>query len=144
MDCINLELLHGPQRRQEGSEQSCSKRHLERGGSIAEICCTTRECAGVAGTQEGPSQGIATEIWVQAAADLQLEKPCGVKLCKEIQKVVKGVGGAHTWESQLSHWGVFISDYIFHFLFLYSIRRKSILQDLYQVKHWLLLLSCLS
>lgn len=88
MDCINLELLHGPQRRQEGSEQSCSERQLERGGSIAEICCTTCECAGVSGTEDGPSQGIATEIWVEAAADLQLEQPCGIKLCKETQKVL--------------------------------------------------------
>lgn len=87
MDCINLELLHGPQRWQEGSEQSCSKRQLDRGGSIAEICCTTRECAGVAGTQEAPGYGNTTEIWVQAAAGLQLEKPCGVKLCMEKQKV---------------------------------------------------------
>lgn len=59
---IGLEVLHGPQRGQEGSEQGCSERQPERGGSIAQVCCATPEGAGVAGPQQGPSEGGAAEV----------------------------------------------------------------------------------
>lgn len=143
MDCINLELLHGPQRRQEGSEQSCSERQLERGGSIAEICCTTCECAGVSGTEDGPSQGIATEIWVEAAADLQLEQPCGIKLCKETQKVLLWKKTNSKCEN-LRFTIITLGCFYFWLDFSLPASFTSILQYLYQEKHWLLLLSCLS
>lgn len=79
----SIELLHGPQRGQEGGEYRRDERQLEGGGSIAEVCRAALEGAGVAGTQQGARQGFATEVRVEAAADLQLEQPRGVELCED-------------------------------------------------------------
>lgn len=75
----HLRLLHAPQRGQDGSAQGHNQRELHRRGSVTKSCCTTLEAAGVSGTQDGTGQRLPTEVRVQAAADVQGERPCGVK-----------------------------------------------------------------
>lgn len=80
-DQVKLQLPGAPEGgRQDGTAQGRDHRDLDRAGSVAQICGTTLETAGVTGAQDAASQRLATQVWVQAAARVQGERPRGVEL----------------------------------------------------------------
>lgn len=84
-DHVKLQLPQAPQRGQDGSTESHSQRELDRSGSITQVCCTTLETAGETSTQEAAGQCLPTQVWVQAAADVQSESTCRIELWEGLE-----------------------------------------------------------
>ena len=82
-DHVKLQLLQAPHRGQDGSTEGHSQRELDWRGSITQVCGTTREGAGVASTQDGASQRVPTQVWVQAAADVQGDRSRCIELWED-------------------------------------------------------------
>lgn len=79
-DHVKLQLPQAPQTGQGGNTQGRSKRELGRGRAVTQVCCTTLKTAGVSSAQDETGQRLPTEVRVQAAADVQGERPRRIKL----------------------------------------------------------------
>lgn len=82
-DGVKLQLPGAPQSRQDGSTQGQGQGDLDRGGSVTQICGTTLETAGVTSAHDAAGQRLPTQVWVQAAADVQGEGPCSIELWED-------------------------------------------------------------